>query len=53
MRLFRLYTGDDGQSHLEALDIPFEIEGTRARAPIQPATGILFSRYEPALSGLP
>ena len=44
MKLFRLYTGDDGQSHLAELAVPYELEGVRERAPLQPATGILFTR---------
>ena len=47
MKLFRLYTGDDGQSHLEALVVPYELEGVRERASLQPATGIVFTRVPP------
>jgi quercetin dioxygenase-like cupin family protein len=47
MKLYRLYTGDDGQSHLEPLQVPFEQEGRLARAPMQPATGVILTRFEP------
>lgn len=47
MKLYRLYTGADGQSHLEPLQVPFELEGKLARAPMQAATGVIFTRFEP------
>jgi quercetin dioxygenase-like cupin family protein len=47
MRLFRLYSGKDGQSHLEELKLPFAVEGIAERAPMQAAVGVLFSRMAP------
>ncbi len=40
----RLYTGDDGQSHFEELDLP---TGPVAGSPMQAATGISFRKAEP------
>ena len=40
----RLYTGDDGQSHFEELDLP---TGPVGSSPMQAATGITFRRAEP------
>lgn len=47
MRLFRLYTGQDGQSHMQELTLPFELDGHAERTPMQPATGVMFSRMAP------
>ena len=41
---FGLYAGDDGQSHLEELDLDAGEVGWHA---MQPATGITFRRSEP------
>jgi uncharacterized cupin superfamily protein len=41
---FRLYTGEDGQSHFEELDLP---TGPGGRSPFEAATGIGFRRSEP------
>jgi quercetin dioxygenase-like cupin family protein len=43
MRLFRLYTGDDQQSHLEELKMPF-IPGNVEQTMLEPATGVMFTR---------
>ena len=43
---FRLYTGEDGMSHLEELDWP---KGPEGHAPFQPASAIGFRRDEPGL----
>lgn len=40
MRLFRMYTGDDGKSHIEQLALPSE-------PVMQPATGIRFHTMQP------
>jgi len=42
MRLFRLYTGDDQQSHLEELKMPFAPGQLGEQTPLQPATGVVF-----------
>lgn len=47
MRLFRLYSGQDGQSHVEELKIPFAPDGMTERAPTQAASGVIFSRMAP------
>ena len=45
--IFRVYTGDDGQSHLEEMNLPLEpfvdTEGAYGEGtPLEPATGITF-----------
>ncbi len=40
----RIYTGQDGQSHFEELELP---TGPAGRSPLQAATGISFLRMEP------
>ncbi len=43
MRITRLYTGDDGQSHFEDMDIPLkDIGGNELRSDTTKATGIIF-----------
>ena len=41
---FRIYSGEDGQSHFEELELPMEPVGT---TPVQAASGITFRRAEP------
>jgi len=48
MGLFRLYTGDDQQSHLEESKMPFAPGQFAEQAPPQPATGVVFTRVAPA-----
>ena len=43
MEIVRLYTGDDGESHLEALDVTSHPE----LAALHQATGVVFRRQEP------
>lgn len=40
----RIYSGEDGQSHFEELELP---TGPVGRSPVQAATGISFRRSEP------
>jgi quercetin dioxygenase-like cupin family protein len=47
MRLFRLYSGSDGQSHLEEISLSFTPGQFAEQSPTQPATGISFSRMAP------
>jgi quercetin dioxygenase-like cupin family protein len=47
MRLFRLYSGSDGQSHLEELPMRYEPDRTGERTPTQSAKGVNFSRTAP------
>ena len=43
MEIVRLYTGDDGESHLEALDVTSHPE----LATLHQASGVVFRRQEP------
>jgi quercetin dioxygenase-like cupin family protein len=47
MRLFRLYTGNDRQSHLEEIALAFAPGGMGEVTPMQRATGVAFSRTAP------
>ncbi len=47
MRLFRLYTGPDKQSHLEEIKLQFTADKHAERTAILPAKGVMFSRMEP------
>src|SRR5579883_666749 len=47
MRLFRLFTGTDGQSHLEEIKLHFAPGQFAEQSPSQPATSISFSRMAP------
>ena len=47
MRLFRLYTGDDQQSHLEELKMAFTPGQLAEQTALQPATGVIFTRMAP------
>lgn len=47
MRLFRLYTGSDQQSHLEELKMQFQLGQSAEQTPLQPATGVIFTRMAP------
>ena len=43
MRVVRIFTGDDGESHFEDIDVPLEDLGPIGRlSSLQPATGIVF-----------
>jgi len=43
MNITRLYTGDDGESHFEEIDVPLHDAGEIGRlSERQPATGIIF-----------
>ena len=44
MKFVRLYTGEDGQSHLEEMDAPTAPAG---QATFEPASGVSFRRVEP------
>src|SRR5215475_2035389 len=47
MRLFRLYTGADDQSHLEELSMLFAPGQIAEQTPLQRATGVMFTRMAP------
>ena len=44
MQVIRVYTGDDGESHLEELELPYEKIAEAERTAMQGATGIQFRR---------
>ena len=45
MKITRIYTGSDGQSHFEDVDIPLEqMKGSESRSRLMPATGIILSQ---------
>jgi hypothetical protein len=44
MRLFRLFSGEDQQSHLEELKMAFAPAQLAEQTPLQPATGVIFTR---------
>ncbi len=47
MQVVRVYTGDDGESHFEELDLPYEKIAGSERTAMRSATGIQFRRYPP------
>jgi len=44
MQVVRVYTGEDGESHLEELELPYEKIANAERTAMQGATGIQFRR---------
>ena len=47
MQAVRIYTGADGESHIEDLDLPFEQVGHAMRTATEDATGVQFSKLTP------
>ncbi|HVN88956.1 MAG TPA: hypothetical protein VMT61_03995 [Candidatus Binataceae bacterium] len=47
MRLYRLYTGDDQQSHLEEIKLSFAPGPIVEQTSMQPADGVIFTRMAP------
>ena len=47
MQVVRIYTGDDGESHFEELDLPYEQMETSERTAVENAENIHFRRYQP------
>ena len=47
MQVVRIYTGDDGESHFQELDLPFEAVQNAERTAAQNAASITFSRTQP------
>ena len=45
--IFRLYSGDEQQSHLEELKMQFALGQFAEQTPLQPATGVIFTRMAP------
>ncbi len=51
LRLIRLYTGDDGQSHIEKSEIPYTISNERNQhSPWFPVTNVCFAESPPGSS---
>jgi hypothetical protein len=42
MKIVRVYTGDDGESHFEDLDVPLKQTRSGSLSDLVPATGIVF-----------
>ena len=47
MQVARLYTGSDGESHFEEIDLPYEKIREAENTAMQAATGIQFRRNPP------
>ncbi len=47
MQIVRIYTGDDGESHFEELELPFEAVANAERTAAQSAASVTFSRMQP------
>ncbi|MCY4555553.1 MAG: hypothetical protein OXF79_04075 [Chloroflexi bacterium] len=47
MQVVRIYTGDDGESHIEEMQLPFEQVGHALRTATEAATGVQFSSLKP------
>ena len=47
MQVVRIYTGEDGESHFEELELPFEAVANAERTAAQQAGGVSFSRTPP------
>jgi quercetin dioxygenase-like cupin family protein len=47
MQVVRIYTGNDGESHFEELDLPFEVVANAERTAGQNAGSVSFSRTQP------
>ena len=47
MQVVRIYTGDDGESHFEELDLPFEVMANVERTAAQNEASVTFSRSQP------
>ena len=47
MKVVRIYSGDDGESHVEEFELPYEKVADSERTAMQSATGIQFRRAAP------
>ena len=47
MQVVRIYTGEDGESHIEEMALPFEQMGHALRTATEAATGVQFSCLRP------
>lgn len=50
MKVVRIYTGPDGKSHFEDIDLPFTAGGESGAIPLRAARGVRFNRYPPGYS---
>lgn len=44
MKIIRLYTGADNESHFEEIDVELNLRGRNAFSDLQPADGVIFRR---------
>ena len=47
MQVVRIYTGDDGESHFEEIDLSYEKIAESERTAVENAENIHFRRYQP------
>lgn len=47
MKIVRLYTGADNESHFEDIEVELNIQGEMAASALQPAHGIMFRSASP------
>ena len=47
MQVVRIFTGEDGESHIEEMQLPFEQVGHALRTATEAATGVQFSSLKP------
>ncbi|MDA0262650.1 MAG: cupin domain-containing protein [Chloroflexi bacterium] len=47
MQVVRIYSGDDGESHFQEIDLPFERLAEAERTALENAESIHFRRYQP------
>jgi hypothetical protein len=47
MQVVRIYTGDDGESHFEEIDLPYEKIAESERTAVENAENVHFRRYQP------
>ena len=47
MKVVRMYTGPDNQTHFEDVDLPFAAGGESEGTPQRAASGVRFNRYPP------
>ena len=52
MQVARLYTGDDGESHFEEIDLGYEKVVEAERTAVENAENIHFRRYQPGNSSI-
>lgn len=50
MIVTRVYTGDDGKTHLETLEVELALRGVSGLSELVPATGVIFRRTPPDMN---